>query len=74
VRLKHESDLPIPHFRQRSLIQSAQVATLEFHLSTCWPIERTDDLQQRAFARAGGTDNRQRLAMRNLQGNISQDR
>jgi hypothetical protein len=53
VRLKDEAYLPIADLRQLQVVERGEVLSIEQHLATGGAVECADDLQQRAFARAG---------------------
>ena len=67
MELEDEAELLIAEFGDRPLVHREQVAILEQHLPSGWPLEAAEHVKQRRFANAGLSDNRDLFARRNFQ-------
>src|SRR5439155_9273333 len=56
VRLKNKSDLAIAHRGELDVVKLTQVPAVQQHMACAGPIERADNIQQGALARAGWSD------------------
>ena len=65
--LKDEADLPVADFGQLQLVELAEVLAVEQHRAARGPVQRADDLQQRALARAGRADDGKGFAARDFE-------
>src|SRR5262249_43825590 len=62
--LEHESDFARTHTRQVAVVEIGELAAVERDRAAGWPIERAEQLQQRALARPARTLDREQLAAR----------
>ncbi len=69
MRLEYKTNLPVAHCRQSFVIELVKVLSPERDFARCGPVERADNIQQRAFAGAGRPDDGQRLPAFHLQRN-----
>ena len=74
MRLEDEADLPVPHGGELLIVQGAQVLPVEGDRPARGPVERADDLQQRALARTGRADDGEGFAARDFERHIVEHR
>jgi hypothetical protein len=73
VRLKHETDLAVPHRCKFEIVQPTHVPAAQQDLAAGWPIQGADDLQEGALARSRWADDGERFTGRDFETNIPQD-
>ena len=60
--MKDEADLPISHLGDLPFVERGEIAPTQQHLARSRSVQRANDLQQRALARAGWADDGQGFA------------
>src|SRR5438093_8580331 len=71
--LKDEADLAIAHGCKLCFTQLAEVFATEQDFAFTWAVERTDDIEQCALARAGRADDSEGFAGRDLKIDVFKD-
>ena len=72
MRLENETDLAIAHRGQLDVVELVQLTAVEQHLPAVRAVERAHDVQQRALARTGRSDDRDRFAASDFQRDLAQ--
>ena len=69
MRLKNKSNPGVTDGGELDVIQPAEVLTGKGDFASTWAIQRSDDIQQCAFARTGWPDDGERFAARDFERN-----
>ena len=67
MSLKNKTNLLIADGGEREVIKLAQIFSIEQHLAGRGPVEGADDVEQGAFAGAGGADDGDGFAPRDIE-------
>jgi hypothetical protein len=67
MKLEHESDAPVPEVCLFTFRHVKHILAIEVDGPCGWPIERSDNVEQRAFSGSRSPDNRNQLASLYLQ-------
>ena len=73
IRLENKTDAPVAEFRELVFGKRGQVLPGKMDLTRIRRVQTADQMQQRAFARAGRAAQRERLTAHHVQINATQN-